>query len=123
MKNLTKNIVLFAAVITFGSCHNKPVSIPEPSKVEAANDSIEPETEKAAIKSVEGTVLEINPGKDGYTAKVETADKEIYFVTISHSNLTNHEQFKTVKIGEKLNVTGDFWKMENDNQITVRSIN
>jgi len=123
MKNLTKNIVLLAIVITFGSCQNKPVAIPEPSKVEAANDSIEPETEKAAIKSVEGTVLEINPGKDGYAAKVETADKEIYFVTISHSNLTNHEQFKTVKIGEKLNVTGDFWKMENDNQITVRSIN
>ncbi|MDR6845978.1 hypothetical protein [Flavobacterium granuli] len=74
------------------------------------------------IKTIEGEVLEINQGKDGYTAKLKTNTEEIYFVTISHSNLKNPTQYKATKIGEKLKVSGEFWKMNGENQITVREI-
>jgi vacuolar-type H+-ATPase subunit I/STV1 len=74
------------------------------------------------IKTIEGEVLEINQGKDGYTAKLKTNTEEIYFVTISHSNLKNPTQYKATKIGEKLKVSGELWKMNGENQITVREI-
>ncbi len=87
-------------------------------------DTIDKSAEPAAeTRSVEGTVTEINRGKDGYTAKLETSDKQFYYVTISHSNLKDHTQYKEVKIGDKLNVTGDYWKLEAEQQITVRQIN
>ncbi|HEU4789335.1 MAG TPA: hypothetical protein VFS71_06600 [Flavobacterium sp.] len=74
------------------------------------------------IKIIQGEVLEINQGKDGYTAKLKTNTQEVYFVTISRSNLKNPAQYKTTEIGEKLKVSGEFYKMENQNQITVREI-
>lgn len=129
MKNVTQNLALLSAVLAFASCNNKTATTTEDKKVETtteiAKDSVAPqaETSKEETKTVEGNVLEINNGKDGYTAKLETAEKEIYLVTISHSNLKNHEQYKTVKVGEKLKVTGDFWKTESENHITVREIN
>ena len=121
-KNLVK-IVVLAGVLTLASCVKVEKKEAEVNQEVVATDSItEPETPKVETKTVEGKVVEITNGKDGYTAKLETAEKEHYFVTISHSNLTNHEQYKSVKVGETLKVTGDFWKMENDNQITVRII-
>lgn len=74
------------------------------------------------IKAVNGRVQEIQLGKDGYTALIKTAQNEIFYATISHSNLENPEEYKKVNVGDKLNVSGDFWKMEKENHITVRSI-
>lgn len=74
------------------------------------------------LKTIEGKVLEIYDGKDGYTAKIETAQKKIYFAIISYANLKDSNQFKSVTTGDMLKVTGDFWKIEGQNQITVRTI-
>lgn len=131
MKNTIQNLALLSAVITFASCNQKkPVTTEteiktEQVQVKQEKDTVAtaPETPKAETKTVEGVVKEISSGKDGYTAKIETKDKEVYFVTISHSNLTNHEQYKSVKVGDTLKVTGDFWKMDVENHITVREIN
>ncbi|MDI1256115.1 MAG: hypothetical protein PSV16_08420 [Flavobacterium sp.] len=126
MKTYRQNLAMLSAVIAFGCNQRKPEETPdqeiktEQVTVPAAKDSI---GEVDASKTVEGTVQEILNGKDGYTAKIETADKEVYYVTISHSNLTDHTQYKTVKVGETLKVTGDSWAMEGKNQITVRAIN
>lgn len=73
------------------------------------------------MKTVEGKVLAITPGKDGYTAKIQSGQM-IYFATISHSNLKDPTQYKSVDVGDKLKVSGDFWQMENENHITVREI-
>lgn len=131
MKNTIQNLAMMSAVIAFASCTEKKPVVTE--ETEAKTEQVQPvpakdtvpaaEAPKAEIKTAEGVVKEINHGKDGYTAKIETKDKEIYFVTISHSNLTNHEQYKSVKLGETLKVTGDFWKMDTENHITVREIN
>ena len=78
--------------------------------------------EAKTIKAVSGTVLEIQMGKDGYTAKLETSDKEIYFATISHANLDNPQQYQSVAVGAQMNVEGELWQMDHENHITVRRI-
>lgn len=124
MKAIFYKTALFTVLISLMSCMNKTEEQKEIIKeVEVKTDTISAETPKEEVqKTVEGVVTNINQGKDGYTATLETSTKEEYFVTISHSNLTNHEQYKSVKVGDNLKVTGDFWKMEDKNQITVRII-
>jgi hypothetical protein len=130
MKYNIQNLAMLSAVIAFASCEsNKKSTINESGdevvKVRTpTQDTINKEvTPPAEERSVEGKVIETNHGKDGYTAKIETASKEIYAVTVSHSNLKNPKQYKEVKAGETLKVTGEFWKMGEENQITVRVIN
>ena len=128
--NHIQNLALLSAVIAFSSCESHKQKTITESDVEVVkvrtptadtiNEAADPAME---VKTIEGTVISTNHGKDGYTARLETADKEIYAVTISHSNLKDHAQYKSVKIGEKLKVTGDFWKLQEENQITVREIN
>lgn len=124
MKKNFLELIVLSCFIMMSSCDKKAgIEIKIEDKEAISIDSIvEPEKPEVETKTVEGKVVEIIPGKDGYTAKLETAEKEHYYATVSHSNLTNHEQYKSVKVGESLKVTGDFWKMENDNQITVRVI-
>jgi hypothetical protein len=69
---------------------------------------------------ISGTVTEIQPGKDGYTAKLKTATGEIFLGTISRANLTDPITYRTVKVGEIISIKGDLWQMENQNHITVR---
>jgi hypothetical protein len=130
MKYNIQNLALLSAVIAFASCEsNKKSTINETGdevvKVRTpTQDTVNKDEKPAAdIRSVEGKVIDTNHGKDGYTAKIETSGKEIYAVTISHSNLKDPKQYKEVKAGETLKVTGDFWKMGEENQITVRVIN
>ena len=125
MKKKFLKLVVLSGIIAVSSCNKKvevKTEIKNTPEVVAADSVVEIETPAVETKTVEGKVVEVVPGKDGYTAKLETAEKEHYYVTISHSNLTNHEQYKSVKVGETLKVTGDFWKMEDKNQITVRVI-
>lgn len=124
MKAIFYKTAVFTVLISLMSCTNKIEEQKEIIKeVEVKTDTISAKTPKEEVqKTVEGVVTNINQGKDGYTATLETSTKEEYFVTISHSNLTNHEQYKAVKVGENLKVTGDFRKMEDKNQITVRVI-
>lgn len=124
MKSILSKTVVFVTLISLMSCMNKTNQKEETqNEVVVKSDTISTESSKEEIqKTVEGVVTNISQGKDGYTATLETASKEVYFVTISHSNLANHDQYKTVKVGENLKVTGDFWQMEDKNQITVRAI-
>ncbi len=129
MKNI-QNLAMLSAVIAFASCESHKQKTVTDSGIEVTKvrtpteDTInKTENPPMKIETVEGKVVAINPGKDGYTAKLETKEKIFFFVTISHSNLKNHEQYKAVKVGETLKVTGDSWKLGDDNQITVREIN
>jgi hypothetical protein len=125
MRNKFLMLIAFSGIMAVSSCTKKiePAQEDLNSQEIVVEDSlVEPETPSAETKTINGKVLEVVAGKDGYTAKLETADKEIYYATVSHSNLTNHEQYKAVKVGETLKVTGDFWTMEDKNQITVRVI-
>ncbi len=129
MKNVNK-IALLSVVIAFGACeqHKKSTIIEsgeEVVKVRTPHEDtiVKPEVSDNASISVGGIVTDINMGKDGYTATIETSEKEIYHVTISRANLKDAAQYKQVEKGAMLNVSGDFWKMDNQNQVTVRTIN
>ncbi len=72
---------------------------------------------------VTGEVQAVTPGKDGYTAKIISADSVLYFATISHANLKEKaNQYRTVNVGEKITVKGDTWKMGEEIHITVREL-
>lgn len=130
IKTNIQNLAMLSAVITFASCEShKKVEIKD-NGTEVVTirtpeaDTLDKQAEPAMqSKSVEGQVTEVNFGKDGYTAKVETDSKETYFVTVSHSNLKDHSQYKEVKAGDKIHVVGDHWKDgEGKDQLTVREL-
>ncbi|MBW4361572.1 hypothetical protein [Flavobacterium taihuense] len=111
---MKKNLIIPVLLVMLGCAENK-------NTYNSSTPFNQSEIKKT-IKTIEGDVLEINQGKDGYTAKLKTNTEEIYFVTISHANLNNPTQYKNAKVGEKLKVSGELWKMKNENQITVREI-
>lgn len=111
------------SVLLTTSCNNAPkeaapITPVAPSPVQPPA----PQVPDSTIATVSGKVTEIKQGKDGYTARLETEGKKVYFVTVSHSNLRDHSQFRTVEIGETLTVEGESWKIGNEEQVTVRAI-
>ena len=127
MKKVYRSLILVVAMAAMASCNsNKKAAVSEDGtevvKVRTPEETVaSQEEEKDSIISVEGKVSEINNGKDGYTAILSTEDG-IYFATISIPNLKDPKQYRAVKIGETIKVTGDSWKMESDNYITVREL-
>ena len=71
---------------------------------------------------VSGKVDGIEAGKDGYTAKITTDTKEVYFATISIVNVGGPQNYKQLKIGDVVSVKGEKWKSEDENHIKVTEI-
>jgi hypothetical protein len=121
-----QNLAMLSAVIAFAACEsNKKSTI-----TEAGNEVVKVRTpttataqdSTASYKSVEGVVTNINNGKDGYTAELKSSDGAIYFATISRSNLDNPAEYCSVSKGDQLKVSGEHWKMDEKDQITVRKV-
>ena len=53
---------------------------------------------------VSGKVESIESGKDGYTAKITTDTKEVYFATISIVNVGGPQNYKQLKIGDVVSI-------------------
>lgn len=75
-----------------------------------------------ASNTITGKVDAIEAGKDGYTAKISTATKEVYFATISIVNVGGPENYKQLKIGDVVSVKGETWKTEEEKHIKVTEI-
>ncbi|KAA9325640.1 hypothetical protein F0P94_17035 [Adhaeribacter soli] len=90
------------------------------------NNPENPEMQQEEVKSqtdfISGKVTEIQPGKDGYTARIKTAEGQEYLATVSHANLTDPTTYRAVTVGETVRVKGDHWEMENQQHITVREL-
>lgn len=71
---------------------------------------------------ISGKVESIEGGKDGYTAKITTDTKEVYFATISIVNVGGPQNYKQFKIGDIVAVKGEKWKTEDENHIKVTQI-
>lgn len=71
---------------------------------------------------VSGKVDGIEAGKDGYTAKITTDAKEVYFATISIVNLGGPQNYKQLKIGDVVSLKGEIWKTDDENHIKVTQI-
>lgn len=72
--------------------------------------------------TITGKVDSIESGKDGYTAKISTDGKEVYFATISIVNLGGPQNYKQLKIGDVVAVKGEIWKTEDEKHIKVTEI-
>lgn len=90
MKNLL--IIILTFVFTFSSCAG--------NQQNSSNAGT-----KTKNVSIKGKVVEIQRGKDGYTAKIEAVDKKIYSATISSVAL--EKNYREVKIGEIIEVEGE----------------
>ncbi|MCD9576876.1 hypothetical protein [Flavobacterium soyae] len=72
--------------------------------------------------AVSGKVESIESGKDGYTAKITTDIKEVYFATISIVNVGGPQNYKQLKIGDVVSLKGEIWKTDDENHIKVTQI-
>lgn len=79
-------------------------------------------TTKSNNNTVSGKIDSIESGKDGYTAKISTDAKEVYFATISIVNLGGPQNYKQLKIGEVVTLKGEIWKTDDENHIKVSEI-
>ena len=64
--------------------------------------------------TVSGLVKSINQGKDGYSAELSDDAGKTYTATISIPNMADPKQYRAVKVGDKITVTGEL-----HNQIIV----
>ena len=72
--------------------------------------------------TVSGKVESIESGKDGYTAKITTDSKEVYFATISIVNVGGPQNYKQLKEGEEVTLKGEIWKTDAEKHIKVKEI-
>jgi hypothetical protein len=107
MKNLKRLSFLMLLITFMTSCGNMKDKNTETSK------------------TISGTVKSIERGKDGYTAKVEVVDHEVYnfyFATISIVNVGGPQNYKQLKEGDKVTLKGEFWKTDTELHIKVKEI-
>ncbi|MDH1881824.1 hypothetical protein [Empedobacter sp. GD03797] len=91
-------LIIFAATLFMNSCTtNKPNT-----------DSTSTLEEHQIV--VNGKVTELERGKDGYMATIETKKGEHYKATISIINFQkNNQEYKTLNIEDEVSVEGPTW--------------
>lgn len=72
--------------------------------------------------TISGKVESIEFGKDGYTAKINTAKNEVYFATISIVNVGGPQNYKKLKEGDEVSLKGEIWKTDTEKHIKVKEI-
>jgi outer membrane receptor for ferric coprogen and ferric-rhodotorulic acid len=138
MKIKVLSIALIGAAVLATSCNKKAEETTEPAVEEVADTTAvaEPSVDTTAtvtapagsahkdgeVVEVTGKVTEINQGKDGYTAKITTADAKAYSATISIPNLDNPKQYRAVKIGDNITVKGEVTNLESEVLIRVKEL-
>lgn len=128
------SIALVSATIAFTSCNNKKEAIEQPVEaIDTAATQVEPAADTTAVVTapahkdgeaieITGEVTEFNQGKDGYTAKLKTAEGKMYSATISIPNLDNPKQYRAVKAGDKITVKGEVTNLGTETLIIVREL-
>src|SRR5690606_285328 len=71
---------------------------------------------------VTGKVTEIQQGKDGVTAKIYSVTGEQFFATISIPNLKDPAQYREVKVGDNITISGEPWEMDGNTYIKVTAL-
>lgn len=125
MKKTLLSAILFSAL--FVSCgDNKKNEGNESTERDTITTTMDVEDEAKEIEAVNdtvitvtGKVLEINQGKDGYTAKLRSTAGPDYYATISIPNMADPKQYRAVKEGDLITVAGEPFKVENDTYIKV----
>ncbi|MXN90518.1 hypothetical protein GR160_04710 [Flavobacterium sp. Sd200] len=136
MKNKIKPILAAAALLAVIACSEKKdaVSVQDPTDAINATDTITAvnDTAKASVPppaiaegtniTVKGVVTEIINGKDGYMAKIKDEQGKLYTATISIPNMTDPKQFRAVKIGETITVSGTTFVLGEETGVKVNTL-
>lgn len=123
MNTNIQNLAMISAVLAFAGCHSNKTTTKTERKSETENVLSEtPAQIKVETIVIEGTVKSVFNGKDGFTANIQTKDNKLYMVTISRSNLIDPKQYHSFNINEVVKVSGDYWKMNDEDHVTVRTI-
>ncbi|MEO9032368.1 MAG: hypothetical protein ABI285_03940 [Ginsengibacter sp.] len=115
MENFIKPVIILFVFIFFTACESHKLITKDPAIISTGSNN-----EEAMKEFISGVVNEIQQGKDGYTGRIITAGNDIYYVTISPSNLKDPAQYRSVKVGDTMKVKGEQWKTGDENHITVR---
>jgi hypothetical protein len=133
MKNKILMAAITAAVLSLASCAEKKDASaadgePVADTVATETTTVASDTIASAVPAedtdaitpinVSGKVTGINRGKDGYSATIEAEGGKTYTATISIPNMTDPHQYRTVKVGDVITVTGEL----HDTFIVVRSL-
>ena len=139
MKKALLSFAAVAALLAMAACAEKKETqgeTGEPAVVEVTDttttpaapaDTVAAPAEAAApaenaVITVKGEVTAINRGKDGYSATIKTAEGKFYIATISIPNMANPKQYRAVKQGEVITVTGESFPVEEDVMIKVTEL-
>lgn len=139
MKIKVLAIAFIGAAVLATSCNKKAEETTEPAVEEIVDTTAvaapvadttaapaavpaTPEHKDNDVIEVAGKVTEINQGKDGYTAKISTAEGKAYSATISIPNLDNPKQYRAVKVGDNITVKGIVTNLESDVLIRVKEL-
>ena len=114
-------VFVFSALL-MNACNPAPSKQPASDAATVKETPATPAASEKPVKEITGKVKEVVNGKDGYTAKVVSEDGKVYSATVSHANLKDPSQYKTVKAGDQVTVKGDSWMMGEEEQITVREL-
>ncbi len=117
---MKKIVTGFALVAAIAACNEtKKVNTPEPATATPATPAAPVAEPEKQIVTVTGKVEEIVNGKDGYTAKIISADGT-YFITASIPNSTDPKNYRKVAVGETVTVKGEQWMQGTEKHIVVR---
>lgn len=134
MNTKVLSLALIAAALSFTACKKETpkeedavIEIKDTTTVvtpSADSTVVTTETAVSETKTVtaSGKITEINRGKDGYTAKFKGEDGKSYAATISIPNLKDAKQYRTVKVGDKITVTGEPTNIEEEVLIKVTEL-
>jgi len=128
MKKQKLSLLVLFVILILSSCNSGKKTSDEIVKddtsavVKGESSEVVQEEEQKIEIDVMGTVKEINKGKDGYTAKIVDETGKIFNATISIPNLKDPKQYRSVAVGEKINVKGESFASDPNNYIVVREL-
>lgn len=103
------------------------LSCEEKRNIQEVQEIIEADEAKANdtnVISVQGKIISIENGKDGYMATIESQDGQKYIATISIINLQKSGGvFERFEVGQTIEVSGEFWEdASGAKNITVQQV-
>ena len=104
-------------ILMLASCSKPAEQQSETVKTNIPEDISEAPTDVPVVNSITGVVTEVQPGKDGYTANVKTTRQENVFVTVSRVNLKDPGQYRSVNVGDTVQVIGEEWEMNGETHL------
>lgn len=113
-------VTFFTALALISCTEKKGAETPQP----ADSTAVAADNNNAAsgVISVTGNILEIENGKDGYTAKIKDAEGSFYKVVLSRINLEDPSLYREATVGQQIMVTGEQWEMNGEVYIKAVSM-